>query len=75
MLWNNVSYIFLERCHIKDYENVKMANLPFWWAAQLPIVYGMISKNTDLGDRENVKLLFFLQNEFYTHDHKNHHIT
>ena len=48
MLYNNENDTFPESC-VKDYENLKLVNLPFCWVAQLPLILDIISKGTDLG--------------------------
>ena len=59
MLQNNVNNTFPESYNAKDYENIKLVNLPLYKAAQLPLILCMISKNSDFGVGGNVK--FFLQ--------------
>ena len=70
MQYNNVNNTFPESYNIKDYENIKLVNLPLCKAAQLPLILCMISKNRDFGVGGNVK--FFYIGEFYTHEHKIH---
>ena len=70
MLQNNVNNTFPESYNAKDYENIKLVNLPLYKAAQLPLILCMISKNSDFGVGGNVK--FFYRNEFYAHEHKIH---
>ena len=72
MLQNDVNNTFPESYNVKDYESIKLVNLPFCKAAQLPLILCMISKkNSDFGVGGNVK--FFYRSEFYTHKHKIHH--
>ena len=42
-LWNNANDTFAESCYFKDYENLKVVNLPSFRAAQLPLILNMIS--------------------------------
>ena len=62
MLLNNVNNIFPESYNFKDFENIKLVNLPLNKAAQLPLILCMISKNSDLGVGGNVK--FFTEANF-----------
>ena len=70
MLENNVNDIFPESYNVKNYESIKLVNLPSYKAAQLPLISCMISKNSDFGVGGNV--IFFYRSEFYTHEHKIH---
>ena len=58
MLWNNANNTFRESYNVKDYENIKLVNLPLYKAAQLPLILCMISENSDFGVGGNVKFFF-----------------
>ena len=60
-----------ERRYVKDYENIKLVNLPACTAVKPPRILCMISKNSDFGVGGNVNV--FYRSEFYTHEHKIHH--
>ena len=47
---------FSQNCYVKDYEAVKLLNLPSWWAAQLPLILDVNTKITDFGVGGNIKL-------------------
>ena len=68
--YKNVNNTFPESYNVRDYENIKLVNLPLCKAAQLPLILCMISKNSDFGVGGNVK--FFYRIEFYTYEHKIH---
>ena len=53
ILLNNANNTIQESRYIKDWENVKLVNLPPCGAAPLPLILDMISKSLDLGVREN----------------------
>ena len=55
MLQNNVNNTFLEGYNTKDYENIKLVNMPLCKAAQLPLILCMISKINDFGVGGNIK--------------------
>ena len=69
-LKNNANNTFPESYNVKDYENIKLANLPLCKAAQLPLILCMISKNNDFGVGGNVKFFteanFILMNTKFT---------
>ena len=77
MLYNNVNNTFPESYNVKDYENIKLVNLPLCKATQLPLILCMISKNSDFGVGGNVK--FFTEANFIPMNTKltnlNHKIT
>ena len=62
MLQNNVNNIFPESYNVKDYETIKLVNLPLYKTAQLPLILCMISKNSDFVVGGNVK--FFTEANF-----------
>ena len=71
MLLNNVNNTFPESYSVKDYENIKLVNLPLCKATQLPLILRMISKkNSDFGVGGNVKFFteanFILMNTKFT---------
>ena len=61
---------FPDSRNFKDYENVKLINLPSCTAAQLPLILCVISKNSDFGVGGNIK--FFYRSECCTYEHKIH---
>ena len=44
MLSNNENNTFPESCYLKDYENIKLANLSSFWAAHFSLLFEMTSK-------------------------------
>ena len=55
MLSINVNNIFSESRYVKDYKNVKLANMPSFWATQLPLIITMIYYNKKFWVWGNVK--------------------
>ena len=63
-----------ERRYVKDYENIKLVNLPACTAVQPPRILCMISKNSDFGVGGNVNVFteanFILMNTKFTTPNK-----
>ena len=54
----NANHTFPEIYNVRNYENIKLVNQPSRKAAQLPLIFCMISKNSDFGVGGNVKVFF-----------------